>query len=270
MARSRPLVSAFVVGVLVAACNSSASTAPGAGSGAPGGSEPAASQGPGATQAGGGPGGSQAVTADFGPAANALDNLDSYKFDVEISSASNTTLGSEGTTSFTGVVVNKPDKEQQLDEVVKDANGNVTSELHFLVIGDSGWTKPTASGTYQALPAGSVTGMMAGLLAFQPQKLFATAFGTLGSDYALVGTETKNGVNSQHFHGDESIGAFFSALSGTSGQWTSDVWLAVDGGYLVSSTVSAAAATATAAGSFSISVDITNVNDPANKLTPPG
>ena len=267
MSRSRSLLVLLAVGTL-AACNSAASSAPGTSTGNGGGGGGGASQ-PAATQSGGGPGESQAASADFGPAANALDNLDSYRFDVEITSSSNNTFGSEGTTSFTGTVVNKGTKAQQVDEVVKDASGNITSELHFLVIGDSGWTKETADGPYVALPAGAATGMMAGLTAFQPQKLFATAFGTLGSDYSQVGTESKNGVNSNHYHGDESIGTFFSALSGTSGSWTSDVWLAVDGGYLVSSNVSAAAATATQAGSFGIDVEITNVNDPSNVLTPP-
>jgi hypothetical protein len=205
----------------------------------------------------------------FGTASNALDTLDSYKFDVEITSSSNSTFGSEGTTSFTGTVVHKPDEEQQLDEVVKDANGNVTSELHFLVIGSNAWTKDTASGTYTAVPAAEVTAMTAAFSAFRPEQLFGTAFGTLGSDYSLVGTETKNGVNAQHFHGNQDIGTFFSALAGTTGSWQSDVWLAADGGYLVSSNVAVAAATATQAGSFSIDVEITNINDPANQLTPP-
>lgn len=268
MSLSRPLVSALVAGVFVAACGGP-TTAPG--SVTPGGSEPATSQAPGATGTGGGPGGSQDVTAGsaFGTAANGLNALDSYKFNVQITSSSNGTFGSEGTTSFTGTVVHKPDEEQQFDEIVKDAAGNVTSELHFVIIGSNAWTKEKSDDSYTAVPAAAVTPMMTAFAAFRPEQLFGTAFGTLGSDYHLVGTETKNGVNSQHFSGDESIGAFFSALSGTSGSWQSDVWLAVDGGYLVSSNVSASAATATSAGSFSISVDITNVNDPANKLTPP-
>jgi hypothetical protein len=262
MVRSRSLLVVLAVGTL-AACSSAASSAPGTSSGGGGATEPVASE------AGGGPGGSGGLTADFGPAANALDNLDSYKFDVEITSSSTSTFGAAGTTSFTGVVVNKPQKAQLLDETVKDASGNVTSELHILVIGDNAWTRATANGTYQALPGQAVTGMTAGLLAFQPQKLFATVFGTLSSDYNQVGTESKNGVQSNHFHGNESIGTFFTALAGTSASWTSDVWLATDGGYLVSSNVSAAAATATSAGSFAIDVEITNVNDSGNTLTPP-
>jgi hypothetical protein len=119
------------------------------------------------------------------------------------------------------------------------------------------------------VPAAAVTPMTAAFAAFRPEQLFGTAFGTLGSDYHLVGTESKNGVNCQHFQGDASIGTFFSGLAGVSGTWSSDVWLAVDGGYLVSSNVQAAGATATSAGSFSIDVEITNVNDPANVLTAP-
>ena len=267
MTRSRSLLTTLVLGTFVAACGGGASTAPGTSTGG----EPGATTGPGATQTGGGPGGSQDVTAGeaFGPAASALNALDSYKFNVQIISSSNGTFGSEGTTSFTGTVVHKPDEEQQFDEVVTDASGSVTSELHFVIIGSNAWTKDTASDPYTAVPAAAVTPMTAAFAAFRPEQLFWTAFGTLGSDYHLAGTETKNGVNSQHFTGDASIGTFFSALSGTSGSWQSDVWLAVDGGYLVSSNVSAAAASATSAGSFSISVDITNVNDSANKLTPP-
>jgi hypothetical protein len=267
MGRSRPLVSAFVIGMLAAACSSTPSTQPG--SSTAGG--PGATVGLGATQTGGGPGGSQDITAGnaFGPAANALNALDSYRFDVEITSSTNGTFGAAGTTSFTGVVVHKPDEEQQFDEVVKDATGTVTSELHFIIIGSNAWTKETAAGTYAAVPAAAVTPMTAAFAAFRPEQLFGTAFGTLGSDYHLVGSESKNGVDAQHYHGDESIGTFFSALSGTSGSWQSDVWLATTGGYLVSSNVAASGATATSAGSFSIDVEITNVNDPANKLTPP-
>lgn len=267
MVRSRPFFSALAIGVLVAACGGSATTAPGS----TGGTGPGTTEAPGATESGGGPGGSQDVTAGgaFGTAANALNSLDSYKFDVEISSSSNNTLGSEGTTSFTGTVVHKPSEQQLFDEVVKDASGNITSELHFLIIGTDAWTKETAAGTYTAVPAAVVAPMTAAFAAFRPEQLFGTAFGTLGSDYHLEGTETKNGVNTQHFSGDESIGTFFSALSGTSGSWQSDVWLAVDGGYLVSSNVGAQAATATSAGSFSIDVEITSINDPANVLTPP-
>ena len=270
MIRWRPLTSALVVGVFVAACGSSATAGPGESSG-PGATQgPGATEGPGATD-NGGPGGSQDITAGsaFGPASTALDNLDSYKFDVEITSSSNSTFGSEGTTSFTGTVVHKPSEQQQFDEVVKDASGSVTSELHFLVIGSNAWTKETASGAYVAVPAAQVTAMTAAFAAFRPEQLFGTAFGTLGSDYHLAGTETKNGVSAQHFHGDDSIGAFFSTLSGTSGSWQSDVWLATDGGYLVSSNVSAQAATATSAGSFAIDVEITNINDAGNVLTPP-
>lgn len=269
MSRARPIASAVIAAAFVAACGGSPSATPG--STGPGASEAPATSGPAASSSGGGPGGSGDVTAGdaFTTAQNALDSLDSYKFDVEISSSSSSTFGSEGTTSFTGVVVNKPDKEQQLDSVAKDASGNVTSEFHFLIIADKAWTKESAAGKYTEVPSAVATGMLAGLAAFRPEKLFATAFGTLGADYHLAGTEQKNGVNAQHFSGDESIGAFFSTLAGVSGTWKSDVWLAVDGGYLVASTVAAQAATATSAGSFSIDVEITNVNDPGNALQPP-
>lgn len=269
MARARLISTALVIGVFVAACGGSGTTAPGASSGTgPGTSEAPASVAPGSSQSGGGSGDVTAGDA-FDSASNALDTLDSYKFDVEINSSSTSTFGSEGTTSFTGVVVNKPDKAQQLDEVEKDPQGNVTSEFHFLIIGQQAWTKDTADGKYTEVPSAMATGMLAGLAAFQPQKLFGTTFGALGSDYHLVGTEQKNGVNAQHFSGDASIGTFFASLAGVSGTWTSDVWLAADGGYLVASTVAVQAATATSAGNFSIDVQITNVNDPGNALQPP-
>jgi len=266
MSRGRPLATALMIGVFVAACGGSSTAAPGSSSG-----EPAATAGPEGTPSGGGPGGSGDITAGgaFSDAANALDNLDSYKFDVEISSSSTSTFGSEGTTSFTGTVVNKPTKGQQLDSVDKDDQGNVTSEFHFLIIGDQAWTKDTAAGQYTEVPSALASGMLAGLVAFQPQKLFGTAFGTLGSDYHLAGTEQKNGVNAQHYTGDESIGTFFSALAGVSGTWQSDVWLAADGGYLVASKVAVEGATATSAGNFSIDVEITNINDPGNALQAP-
>ncbi|HEX5239583.1 MAG TPA: hypothetical protein VFW20_01175 [Candidatus Limnocylindrales bacterium] len=273
MTRSRRVIAAFAVtAMLVGACGTAASQQPASSSTGGGGGATAAPGGGGdggATVAPGGAGGGTSGEGAFGAASSALDQLDSYKFDVEINSSESSTIGSEGVTSLKGAVVHKPQEESLLDESVTDASGAITSESHYLIIGQDAWTKPTADGTYTTLPAVAVAGITAALDAFRPEKLFGADFGTLGSDYTMVGTETKNGVNCQHFQGGASIGTFFDALSGVQGSWQSDVWIAVDGGYLVSSNVQAQGATATSAGNFSIDVEITNVNDPSNVLTPP-
>ena len=56
-----------------------------------------------------------------------------------------------------------------------------------------------------------------------------------------------------------------SGVAGAS--WTSDIWIASDGGYPVSFSVIGTASDQTLA--YEVAFDISNVNDPGNKVTVP-
>ena len=63
------------------------------------------------------------------------------------------------------------------------------------------------------------------------------------------------------------LAEYGSTLGVTVATWSADVWIATDGGYPVSMDILATASDNSVA--YEIKFDITNVNDPANKVTAP-
>jgi hypothetical protein len=258
--------------LVLAACGGSASPAP---SGEPGTSSvptqpPAASQEPTATEA---PGASSAGgdgSAAFSAATDALDALDSYVFKVEIHTTNVT--GSETTSShsiLSGEVINKPSAASSLDSQELDENGNVTSETAIIVIGSDAWVRDgDATQTWVAEPAIAADAMVQMMAGFRPEKIFGTYFAAIGANFSAVGSETKNGIQTTHYTGDQQVGALLGVIAQVQGTWTTDVWIANDGGYLVHSEASAQGSSGTDGGSFQLVVDISSVNS-APDITPP-
>ena len=98
--------------------------------------------------------------------------------------------------------------------------------------------------------------------------MFGTYFAGIAGNFANSGTESKNGVDTTHYKGDEAVGALLGSIAGFDGTWHSDVWIANDGGFLVHSEAGAEAAAGSDAGSFLIVVDITDPNS-AGPIEPP-
>lgn len=255
--------------LLVAACGGTASSGPGDSSGpsAEASSEPSVAPSDAPT-------GSEEPTAgtDFSPAADNLNNLDSYKFSVEIVTA-NVTGGTgvtEGTTTMSGTVINAPSKASTLHLVSKDKDGTVTDDTEIVIIDTSVWLRSGgATGEWQAIPAAQApifTQLMDG---FRPEKLFALYFVPIGTDNTVVGDEDRNGVPTTHYRGGEEVAAILGGIAGVQGSWTSDVWIARDGGYLVASEAGVEGSDANGGGSFSLIVNITDIESADNVVEPP-
>jgi drug/metabolite transporter superfamily protein YnfA len=269
-ARLRLATLGLVGAVLLAGCGGSASQAPGGdeGTAAPGESvTPAETPAPTeeATETTAPGDGSEAFSA----ATTALDALDSYAFLVEINSTSVT--GGVTTTSrsrYEGVVVNRPTEANSLTMAELDADGNVTSGTDIVVIGADAWMKESGDTAWTALPAAQAGAFIGSFAAFRPEQMFGTYFAGMGGAFTKVGTESKNGVDCTHYQGDASVGAILGTIAGVNGTWTSDVWIANDGGFLVHSEAGAKAATGADGGSFLIVVDVTDPNS-AGPIEPP-
>ena len=262
------LVAAGLVAVLAfAACGGSSSQAPTIGpeqtSGPADSEEPGDSQEPGSTDGPNGSDGGEAFTA----ATTALDALDSYAFRVEIES---TTVNGDVTTTsdnvMSGVVVNSPEEASSLIQEELDADGNVTSSSGIVVIGDAAWVGD--GDTWTPIPAAQAAAFIGSMSAFRPEQMFGLYFAGIGGNFNEVGSESKNGIDSTHYQGDEEVGSILGGIAGFQGQWSSDVWIAKDGGYLVHSEAGAEAAAGADAGSFLIVVDITDPNS-AGPIEPP-
>jgi hypothetical protein len=85
-----------------------------------------------------------------------------------------------------------------------------------------------------------------------------------------VGDETKNGMATTHYQADAktlaaaAAGLAFFGL--TNPKWSWDVWVAKDGGYVVSYSMNG---TGDAGSSMTMSLDITDVNSPSNVVATP-
>jgi hypothetical protein len=266
----RAIAIATLVPILVlAACGGSASSAP---TGGPGDSGAGSSGTPSTTPASGATGapgdsGSQNGGTAFGAATTALDALDSYEFKVEIKSTSVT--GSVATASHTilsGVVEKKPDQASSLTSQDVDADGNVTSSTGIIIIGQQAWIQ--SGDTWQAVPVTQADVFIQSMASFRPEQMFGLYFAGIGGSFTAAGTETKNGIASTHYSGDQSVGTLLGSIAGFQGIWTSDVWIANDGGYLVHSEAGGTAAAGADQGSYLISVDITKPNA-AGPIQPP-
>ena len=179
---------------------------------------------------------------DLGELAASLKGVDSYRVKIAIAGQ-----------TYAGVVVTKPVLSRDL------LIGTGPSATHVVVIGDRAWIGQ-GSGPLAPAPA-EMTGPMLGF--FDPAILLgAFAKASLASSQDL-GTETKNGVNSHHYKSNASLlgGGTLGLPAGSSIEF----WTAVDGGYLVS--YAATGFGGVAGGDMTI--DVTNVNDPANKVKTP-
>jgi hypothetical protein len=231
----------FAAVALVAACNSAAgTTAPGSTTG----TTPAAGSTPEATQAtpSQGPG----ASVDLGGAAAGLSNLTSYKLSMVT-----------GTASVEATVVNGPPKARQVTEI------GSTGTVRVVQIGTDVWFDP-GNGTFikNALPAAAVDDMFK---AFDPAVFMANLLRQAPQINSIppVGVETKNGVQATHIHADSSTQLPAGASPIPAGS-VFDLWVAVDGGYLV-----ALEATGVSASGGDVKLELTNINDPTLSVTPP-
>jgi hypothetical protein len=255
------LVAGLVAMLAFAACGGgNATSSPGSGqtSGPGESSGPVDTQGPDESEGPGETPGTGDGSGAFTAATTALDDLDSYTYSVEIESVDSPS----GTTHsrLSGTVVNTDDARLLTMETL-DESGTVTDSTGILIIGEDAWTRQgDETEPWTSIPAAQANLFIQSFAMYRPEQMFGTYFAGFGGNFREVGTETKNGVETTHYQGDEALGAILGAIAGVQGTWSSDAWIATDGDYLVHSEASVEAAADGTGGSFSIVVDITDIN----------
>lgn len=247
-APGRVLILVALFALVVAACGSAASPSPGGGATAtPGGGQPTATPG------GGG-------TGSFDPGAGGAlgARFDSWDFAVLMKGFG----GEGGDLVIQGTTVLRPTK------ALRWAMGEGADAFVYHVIGDKAWTCMGAGTCFENPDPGDTEDQFD---AFNPETLFGDTFRS-GSGMELVGTETKNGVQTQHWRADETTrNAAAGVLGLQGGEFKYDAWIAVDGGYVVSAAFGGTAVVEGQAQGFEWTIDISGFNDPGNQeiLTPP-
>ncbi|MGA3058601.1 MAG: hypothetical protein ABSE70_11310 [Candidatus Limnocylindrales bacterium] len=246
-----PLILLTVMAIALSACGGSSATA------APGSSNNGGNSA--SANAGGNSGGSA-----LSGAADAFSTIGSYTFSMTLAGGD---LGStlamlggpapSGNAPFTysGTMIVKPAKAADISMTgfhVIEIGG-----YDYLDVGDTGgFVKSAVEGT----------GMTDSL---SPIQMFQNIVDpSVISGYNKVGSETKNKVGTDHYQASASaLAAYGMMLNVTGATWTADVWIAQNGGYPVS--MSILAKTSDNGIVYEIQFDITNINDPANKVTAP-
>ena len=253
MTRTRwTTVTVLATTLLVAACGGSGSstTAPGAtGAGATSGTAVTAAP---ASQGTGGTGIAGAVTA--------LEDLSSYKFAMTMAAEGSATFAlveAGGSMTIAGTVILEPEIAMDMAISTKNAAGAETALGYRIVdgkayvsLGPDSWIETDASDAQSTVES------------FKPET-FMAGFSSVPNMKA-VGDEDKNGVPTTHYKGDAppSVGSMFGLPTGT---WTIDVWVAKEGGYLVSSVLVGESTD----GKFTMSLDVSDFDSPDNKVEAP-
>ncbi len=163
------------------------------------------------------------------------------------------TLSVDGKEQYHTVVVTKPELAK---DIVTSEDG--TQKTRFIVIGKEAWTQSGPNEKWVQVPEQLASSM---LVAFDPSTLLAAYSGVDWSQSSTdQGSEQKNGVQARHLHIDASTfaGGAIAIPAGAS----IDAWIA-DAGYIVAWEM-----TGFGAGQ-SIAIEITNIDDPANKVEKP-
>ena len=166
-----------------------------------------------------------------------LDNVDSYRISITVS----------GVEQYKGVVVTKP---------VLSRDITISGGTRIVVIGSDAWVAE-GSEPLKAVPSQLATTMFA---AFDPTLMVGMFSGPEWAQSSLdKGAEQKNGVSAHHFLIDSTtaVGGFSGVPAGAS----INLWIA-DEGYLV-------AWESTGMGGGDMSIQVTGVDDPANKVERP-
>lgn len=174
---------------------------------------------------------------DIGQLAAGLENVDSYRVSISL----------DGAVQYSGVVVTKP---------VLSRDITIQGGTRIVVIGQEAWLSQSG-GAFTPAPKELASSMFA---AFDPTLLVGMFSGPQWAQSSQeVGTEDKNGVSAKHYRIDSTtvVGGFAGVPAGGA----IDLWIA-DEGYLV-----AWESTGFAGGQ--ISIQVTGVDDPANKVEKP-
>ncbi len=182
-------------------------------------------------------------TFDLGALAGGLPGVDSYR----------TSFSVGGVEQYQSVVVKQP----VLSKAITVLDGGEIS-TRFVIIGDEAWTADGADGAFESIPAQFASTM---LVAFDPALMLGAYAAVDWAEGASdQGTEEKNGIQARHVRIDPTtlvaVAAQMPAGSAI------DVWVA-DAGYLVAWQMTGFPEDA------NFSIQVTSVNDPANKVERP-
>lgn len=212
---------------------------------------------PAASAAAGGP--------DVNAAAAALDDIDKYALNIKVSGLLETASEADGIT-MNGTVDREAGAYQfDMSGVagLEDLGGG--SAVSFVVIGPDAWIS-TGDGNFIKAPGGAAMfGSLEQTLA--PGTLIGSIPPGSLNNLLAVGQEDKNGVATTHYH---VTGADAPQVAeGLGPDSVVDLWIADDGGYIVSMAIDGVVPVDGTATPVTMSMDVSRVNDESIAIEAP-
>jgi hypothetical protein len=159
-----------------------------------------------------------------------------------------------GVYTMSGTIVTKPEKAADITIV----------GIRMVEVGGKGYVD--INGTVVSVPVSagsSLADTMAPATIFEEMTASFT-----GAGLKKVGTEQKNGVTADRYTPTQDLTALLNSKSGLEeATWQVGIWIARDGGYLIGLSFIGTKPDDTVG--FQMTLDLSNVNDPSNKVTAP-
>lgn len=255
--RSSPLgaLLAVLVAVVLAACGGSASHSPSAGRPSPSATPSAAP-----TESGSDDPDPSGSAVDLSDATDALAELDSYTITLEASGPVASDDGSAVRVTSTVVQGEEPAARFTITGMASAPAG-----MSIVVIGDEAWID-IGNGGWLKSPGGAAD-FEATFLSLSPAFIVAE-FSSVQAGILKVGDEERNGVATEHFRLDADESPEVAQAAGI-GDGIFELWIAKDGGYLVSARFAGTYAPTGSPEPATMSIDVTDINSPDNVIEPP-
>jgi hypothetical protein len=234
---------------------SAATAAPAETTGSGGGSGPSSSSG---TGSGG--------EINLGSAVSALSDLENYAFRMEMKATGSSEfimVPKDGSLVMEGAVILKPEDRMAADITMSTVEDGASPSVMGIRMVDGMSYVNLGGDQWMGSP---VEDMASEMSSYQPESMLG-GFSSV-SGLQAVGDETKNGIATTHYRGEDTTG-LGSMFGLPDGSWVTDVWIAKDGGFVVSENVTATAKGGAEEGLFTVTVDLTKANDPTLKVEKP-
>jgi hypothetical protein len=213
-------------------------------------------------------------TGQLAEAGTLLSDLTSYRLELKMQGVS--FVGTDASTPITmkATVILKPQRAMEFT-ISGMGMGDAGSDtgMTYVIIGAKAWM--VIGGTSMEAPEGSAGSFDQMFESLAPDKLFGSQYGAYLAGMQKVGAEQKNGVATTHYRGSQASLEALARLAGGAdmpfdvSDWTMDVWVAQDGGYLVGALQQGVIQSGETKGTYLVEMNISNINDPANKVAPP-
>jgi hypothetical protein len=140
----------------------------------------------------------------------------------------------------------------------------ISSTQRFVLIGDTIWS-PRPGESPDPQPAAQ---SLEELNVFLPDGMATRLIIPFAAGFEQVGVETRRGIDTIHYHMTDQGQHVYASTTGCVGDWSGDLWIVKDGGYLGEAELRCASADASRS-NLQMQLQVTDVDDPSIKVEPP-